>query len=118
MAKEQLPLFLTGEVATYLWVLGATFWGGVVSYFDKGEPFKFRKLFAHMSSAAFASLMVALLCQATGVTGPIMGVLCGVAAHMGTPALIKLLMRHKAIKAFFDVEEKKDVETPGAPEGR
>lgn len=109
MSKEQVfsDWLSNNEVVTYLWVAGTTFWGGLVSYFDKKEPFSWRKFFAHLSSSAFASLMVALLCQATGVTGPMMGVLCGVAAHMGTPAIIKLMMKNKSIKAFFDFEEEK-----------
>jgi ABC-type Fe3+-siderophore transport system permease subunit len=107
MAKEQVPQLFSGEVATYLWVAGATFWGAVVSYFDKAQHFNWRKLFAHFSSSAFAGLMTFLLCKASQIDGPLMGVLCGIAAYMGTPAIIKLLMRHKAIKAFFDTEEEK-----------
>lgn len=120
MAKEQLLSSLSdalsnNEVVTYLWVAGTTFWGGLVSYFDKKEPFKWRNLIAHMSSAAFASLMVALAYQASGAApGPIMGVLCGIAAHMGTPAIIKLLKKNKSVAAFFGTEdeekEKKDAQ--------
>lgn len=119
MAKEESHLF-SGELVTYMWAAGAIFWGAVVSYFDKESSFNWRRVFAHFSSASFAGFMVFLLCRATGVEGPIVGVLCGVAAHMGTPAIIKLLMRHKAIKAFFDTgeeEEKKDVEKARTPEG-
>lgn len=99
------------EVVTYLWVAGTTFWGGVVSYFDKNEPFKWRNFIAHLSSAAFASFMVALLCQASNITGPLMGVLCGIAAHMGTPAIIKLLKKNKSVAAFFGTP---DEEKPNA----
>lgn len=110
MAQEQLSSigsWLTdNEAVAYLWVAGTTFWGGLVSYFDKNEPFQWRNFIAHLSSAAFASLMVALLCQATNVNGPIMGVLCGVAAHMGTPGIMKLLKKNKTVAAFFgDVTE-------------
>jgi hypothetical protein len=98
------------EVVTYLWAAGTTFWGAVVSYFDKDEPFAWRKFFAHFSSAAFAGLMVYLLCQASNVEGPMVGVLCGIASHMGTPAIIKLLKKNKSVAAFFGdgSEEKKD----------
>ncbi len=119
MAKEQLlslgDWLSNNEVITYLWVAGTTFWGGVVSYFDKNEPFKWRNFFAHLSSAAFASLMVALLCESTGVEGPIVGVLCGIAAHMGTPAIIKLLRKNKSVAAFFgepEAEQSKIVVPP------
>lgn len=115
MAQDQAVSVLrdwlsNNEVVTYLWVAGTTFWGALVSYFDKNEPFKWRNFFAHISSAAFASLMVALLCQASHIEGPMMGVLCGIAAHMGTPAIIKLLKKNKSVAAFFgdDTEEKKD----------
>lgn len=113
MAKEQLlslsEWLSNNEVVTYLWVAGTTFWGALVSYFDKKEPFKWRNFFAHMSSAAFASLMVALAYQASGAPpGPIMGVLCGIAAHMGTPAIIKLLKKNKSVAAFFGTEDEKE----------
>lgn len=119
MAKEQLlglgDWLSNNEVVTYLWVVGTTFWGAVVSYFDKQEPFTLRNFFAHISSAAFASLMVALAYQASGAPpGPMMGVLCGIAAHMGTPAIIKLLKKNKSVAVFFGTPEEEPKEKKDA----
>jgi hypothetical protein len=92
--------FITAGIVTYLWVIGVSLWGGLVSYFDKKEKFSWVSLFAHLSSSSFAGLMTFFLCQYGHVPGPLTGVLCGVAAHMGTPALLKM----KIIKQFLDKE--------------
>jgi hypothetical protein len=100
-SKEQL---LTSATFTYLWVIGVSLWGGLVSYFEKKEPFSFKQLFAHLSSASFAGLMTFYLCQYGHVPEPLTGVFCGVAAHMGTPALLKM----KIIRQFLDKGGMKD----------
>jgi hypothetical protein len=92
--------FITAGIVTYLWVIGVSLWGGLVSYFDKKEKFSWVSLFAHLSSSSFAGLMTFFLCQYGHVPGPLTGVLCGVAAHMGTPALLKM----KIIRQFLDKE--------------
>lgn len=99
---------MLSEYITYLWVLAVSLWGGLVSYFDKVKRFSWSKLAVHLSSSAFAGVMTYLLCEAAGVRGPMMGVLCGVSAHMGTPALIKLLMKHKLFKRVLGDEEGKE----------
>lgn len=98
--------FINSEYITYLWVIGVSLWGGVVSYFEKKEPFSWVNLFAHLSSSSFAGLMTFFLCQYGNVPGPLTGVFCGLAAHMGTPALIKLVKRLKPVKQFIDGDEK------------
>lgn len=96
MNKEQ---FLASDWWTYLWVVGVSLWGGVVSFFgDEGKPFTWLRLFAHLSSASFAGMMTFYICQYGNVPEPLVGVFCGVAAHMGTPALLKL----KVIRQFLD----------------
>jgi hypothetical protein len=86
-AKEP---FLNTSLFTYLWVIGISLWGGAVSYLEKREPFTWLKFFAHISSASFAGLMTFFLCDYGHVSGPLTGVLCGVAAHMGTPLLLRM----------------------------
>jgi hypothetical protein len=93
--------FVNSGIVTYAWVIGISLWGGIVSYFDKKEPFNMVRLIAHLSSSSFAGLMTFFLCQYGNMPGPLTGVLCGVAAHMGTPALIKLAMRLKYVRQFF-----------------
>jgi hypothetical protein len=88
---------------TYLWVVGVSLWGGVVSFFEKkDEPFSGVRLFAHLSSASFAGMMTFYICQYGNVPEPLTGVFCGVAAHMGTPALLRM----KVIRQFLDKESK------------
>lgn len=90
---------------TYLWVVGVSLWGGIVSFFEKkGEPFSWVRLFAHLSSASFAGMMTFYICQAGHVPEPLTGVFCGVAAHMGTPALLRM----KVIRQFMGEDKDKD----------
>ena len=99
MDKEQ---FLTGGWFTYLWVIGVSLWGGVVSFFEKkDEKFSWQRLVAHLSSSSFAGLMTFYICQYGDVPEPLTGVFCGLAAHMGTPALL----RTKVIKQFLESKE-------------
>jgi hypothetical protein len=97
---------ISNELLTYLWVGVVSLWGGFVSYFDKMTAFSWTKLAMHLMSSSFAGCMTFLLCQSSGITGPMSGVFCGVAAHMGTPALINLLMRNPTFKRFFGETEK------------
>jgi len=99
--------FINSEYATYITVGLATVWGGLVSYYDKMTTFSWKKLFIHMMSAGFAGFIVALLAQTAGLSVPAAGALAGVAAHMGTPALINLLMKHPTVKKFFGDQEVK-----------
>lgn len=102
MVKEQ---FFDSGWLTYLWVIGVSFWGGIVSFFEKkGEPFSWVKLFAHLSSSGFAGLMTLYICQYSNVPTPLIGVFCGVAAHMGTPALLRI----KLIRQFFEKADDKE----------
>ena len=87
---------------TYFWVVGVSLWGGIVSFCEKkGEAFSWGKLFAHLSSASFAGLMTFYICQYGNVPEPLIGVFCGIAAHLGTPALLKL----KVVRQFFNKDE-------------
>lgn len=100
MLKEQ---FIDSGWATYLWVVGVSLWGGLVSFLEKkGEPFSWVRLFAHLLSASFAGMMTYYICLAGGITGPMAGALSGVAAHMGTPALLRM----KVIRQFLDKDSK------------
>ena len=100
--------FANSEWLTYLMVLGISIWGGAVSYFERGRKFSWRTFIAQISSSSFAGLMVLYSCQYAGIKGPLIGVLCGVAGHMGTPALIKLAMKLKIVRdALGEKEEAK-----------
>lgn len=94
------------EWITYLWVFGMSIWGGMVSFFDSKEQFSWVRLAAHLTSSSFAGMMMFYLCQYMHVPEPLTGMACGVAAHMGTSALVKLLMKSKALKSVFESEDK------------
>lgn len=99
--------FWNSEVFTYLWVFGVSLWGGIVSYLETKEPFSWRRFLAHSCSASFAGMMTYFVCSASNVPGPLTGAICGLAAHMGTPALMAALKRLPVIKNVIDLEEKK-----------
>lgn len=101
--KSPLTIF-NSEVISYLWVIGVSLWGGLVSYFEKREKFDWLNLFAHLMSSSFAGLLTFWLCTYTNAPGPLTGVFCGIAAHMGTPALLKM----KIVRQFLDKEFDKD----------
>lgn len=100
MTKEQI---LNSDWFTYLWVLGVSLWGGLVSFFERDEkPFSWRRLAVQLLSSSFAGLMTAYICQSGGINGPLMGVFCGVAGLQGTSALMRL----RIVRQFFDKEDK------------
>lgn len=83
---------------TYAGVLGISVWGGVTRYLSSEGPFSWKTLAAQLFSSSFAGAMTFLACQYAGISGPLTGVMCGVAAHMGTPAIIALAMRLKVVR--------------------
>jgi len=96
-------LFHSGWV-TYLGVMLLSLWGGLVSYFDRRDKFSWRTLTAHLLSSSFAGMMTFFACEYAGISGPLTGVFCGVAAHMGTPALIRFAKRARAVRALLEAE--------------
>lgn len=103
--------FVNATLLTYAWVVGVSIWGGLVSYFEKKEKFAIWNLVGHLASSSFAGLLTFFACHEAGLSGPITGICCGIAAHMGTPALINLAMKLRVVKNFFDpsaTEDKKE----------
>jgi hypothetical protein len=96
---EQLDTkILHSPWAPYAGVMTISFWGGFVRFLESKESFSWRNLIAQLSSSSFAGMMTYLGCQYANINGPLTGVLCGVAAHMGTPAIIALAMKLKVVK--------------------
>ncbi len=100
-AHKGSSFVLHSSVLTYVSVFVISMWGGLVSFFERKEAFSWFQLFAHLMSASFAGFMTALLCEYANIQGPLVGLLAGVAAHMGTPALIRLMKKMKVIREFF-----------------
>jgi hypothetical protein len=86
----------------YLWVIGLSLWGGVVSYFEKKEKFNWLNFLAHLSSSGFAGLMVFMGCDYAGITGPLQGVLCGFGGYVGTNTLVRLAMRLRVVRNVLE----------------
>lgn len=108
MDSKQSGIFneiLSSENLTFVYITAISIWGGIVSYFEKHTKFVFVKFMVHLSSAAFAGLMTGLFCDYMHVDGPLQYISCGIAAHMGTPAVISLLMMNRHIKAIFGKDE-------------
>lgn len=107
--KGTTSLFLNSEWLTYLSVVAISIWGGLVKYMSNKENFSWRSLVAAVMSSSFAGMMVLLACQYAGITGPIVGVMCGISGHLGTPALIKLASKLKIVRDALGAEVTKDV---------
>lgn len=104
-AKE--TLFQPG-LLTYAAVIGISVWGGVTSFLESDKPFSWRRFSAHLTSSSFAGMMTGFACQYANISGTLSFVLVGVAAHMGTPALIKLAMKLKVVRNALDENTEKD----------
>lgn len=90
------------EWLTYLGVVAVSIWGGIVNYMNSKTKFTWASLFAQISSSSFAGLMAGFACQYANIAGPLMFVLVGVSAHMGTPALIKIAKKFKVVRDLLD----------------
>lgn len=95
---------------TYIVVMAISLWGGLVSYFERKARFSWGSLVAHLTSSSFAGMMTFFACEYAGISGPLTGVLCGVAAHMGTPALIRFASKLKIVRDAIDGATGKDKE--------
>lgn len=100
MLKEQI---IDSWWFTYAWIIVISLWGGMVSFFEnKDEKFSWLRLFAHLLSASFAGMMTFYICQYGNVPESLTGAFCGIAAHFGTPALLKM----RIVRQFFDNKDK------------
>ena len=102
----------SGSWLTYLGVIAISIWGGIVKYMSSPERFTWSSFVAQVMSSSFAGMLVFLACQYSDINGPLTGVLCGAAGHLGTPAIIKLAMKLKFVKAILsdDKEAEKEKE--------
>lgn len=82
-------------VLTYLWVLGLSAWGGVISFLRKkraGEarPFNFAEMIGEVMTSAFSGVLTFWLCESAGMDSLMTAVLVGISGHMGSRALFQL----------------------------
>jgi len=80
------------QLLTYLWVVGLSAWGGVVSFIRKikrGEAraFNFIELIGEICTSAFAGIITFYLCESAGFTGVMTAAFVGISGHMGSRAI-------------------------------
>lgn len=81
------------SVGPWLSTIALSTWGGLVQYAQRvrsGEPFAWRALVIDLVISSFAGILTYLLCQASGIAGPVAAVLIAVSGHMGTRAIASL----------------------------
>jgi CHASE2 domain-containing sensor protein len=98
--------FLSHEFWATFWIILVSLWGGFVSYFTQPRKFTFLSFIIHSISASFAGYLAASLCAYAGLTGDIVGVIGGMAGYMGTPAIVKVLMKAPVVKSILGEENK------------
>lgn len=82
-------------ILTYLWVLGLSAWGGIISFLRKkraGEarPFNFAEMIGEIMTSAFSGVLTFWLCESAGMDSLMTAVLVGISGHMGSRALFQL----------------------------
>lgn len=80
---------------TYLWVIGLSVIGGVISFMRKIEagearPFNFVELIGEMTTSGFVGVLTFWLCEANGIQPLIAAAMVGIAGHMGSRVLFQL----------------------------
>jgi hypothetical protein len=80
------------ELATYLWVIGLSALGGIVSWIRKvregnARVFNIAELVGEIFTAGFAGLITFWLCEAADMNELVQAALIGIAGHMGSRAV-------------------------------
>lgn len=83
------------SVLTYMWVLGLSLWGGIVSFMRKlrsGESriFNFTELVGELVTSGFAGMITFYLCQFADISDLLTSVLVGISGHMGSRAIFQI----------------------------
>ncbi|PPC95245.1 MAG: hypothetical protein CTY33_00375 [Methylotenera sp.] len=80
------------EFITYLWVVGLSAWGGVVSFMAKrkqgvARPFNFMELIGEIVTSAFAGMMTFWLAELANFPPLLTAALVGISGHMGSRSI-------------------------------
>lgn len=87
---------------TYVWVLGLAVWGGIVNYITKIKDgtisrFSVTELVGELVTSGFIGFLTFLMCQHTGMSDLVTGVLVGISGHMGARAIT---LAEKAVESW------------------
>lgn len=102
--KETLKEILTGLI-TYGWMIALAMLGGLVAFIRRlnqskePKPLKeiFMRLFGELIISAFAGIITVLLCIYWNMPLVLIGVLAGIAGHLGGKAIDTFVLIWKAI---------------------
>lgn len=77
---------------TYLWVMGLSVGGGLVSYMHKLQlgvrrPFSIIEFIGELVTSGFTGVITFWLCQNSGISPLLTAVFVGISGHMGSRAL-------------------------------
>lgn len=77
---------------TYLWVMGLSVGGGLVSYMHKLQlgvrrPFSIIEFIGELVTSGFTGVITYFLCQSSGISPLLTAVFVGISGHMGSRAL-------------------------------
>lgn len=80
------------SVITYLWVIGVSSFGGIVSWWNKrrdgqARPYNVAELLGEILTSALVGLVTFWLCEYESMPGLLQAPLIAIAGHMGTRAL-------------------------------
>ncbi|MFP6820772.1 phage holin family protein [Acinetobacter sp.] len=104
MDKETLKEIVTGLI-TYGWMIALAMFGGLVAFIrrlnqsKKPKPLKeiFMRLFGELIISAFAGIITVLLCIYWDMPLVLIGVLAGMAGHLGGKAIDTFVLIWKAV---------------------
>lgn len=88
------------ELITYLWVIGLSALGGVVSFIHKvkhgnAKAWNFIEFFGELATSAFAGVLTFYLCEWSGFDRLATAAFVGISGHMGSKAI-------KLLEGFFE----------------
>lgn len=74
---------------TYLWVLGLSLWGGIVSFYAKtkrgmARAWNITELLGEMATSALSGVVTFYLCEYSGTPPLISAILIAISGHMGS----------------------------------
>lgn len=84
----------TYSIITYLWVVGLSAWGGLVSFTRKMKDgrtraFNIAEFIGEIVTSAFAGIITFWLCEAAGISPLITSALVAISGHMGSRAIFQ-----------------------------
>ena len=90
------------QIITWLWVVGLSSLGGMVSYFNsinkKKVTFSLFRLITEVVTSAFVGIVTFMLCDLAKFDWQLTASMVAVSGHMGTRALFKLEVIFNVLK--------------------